>query len=301
MEDKKRLVLIDSSSIFYRSFYAVKPLFTQEGVQVNAVFGFLSIFLNIIEKLNPDFFIAAFDERGKTFRHEEYKEYKANRKKAPDELYEQIPLIKEFLSKANIKMLSKQGFEADDVLGTIAEKIQKLEKEIETIIFTSDRDMLQLITKNVFVAFPAKYGNIEIFDEEKMISKYDISANQVVDLKALAGDKSDNIPGIFGVGEKTAKNLLEKYENLENIFKNIKNEKPQLQKKFESGKEDAIISQKLAKIKTDVDLKFSLEEIKFEKLNLDTIKIKNFLIEINAKTIIKRINKITTKKEGMLF
>ncbi len=231
---KKRLLVIDANALVHRAYHALPPLKTKKGELVNAVYGFLSVFLKTIKELKPDYVAACFDMPGPTFRHKEYKEYKATRPKAPDELYEQIPKIKSFLDVFNVPIFEKQGFEADDILATIAESMSgtngtstqqgkdKLRpgEEIETIILTGDMDILQLVGKNTKV-FALRKGikDMVLYDSAKVQEKYGLSPAQISDMKGLMGDASDNIPGVPGIGPKTASQLLQNFDTLEGVYK----------------------------------------------------------------------------------
>ena len=232
--EKKRLIIIDGNALVHRAYHALPPLSTKKGEIVNAVYGFLLVFLKAIKEFQPDFIAATFDLRAPTFRHEKFKEYKATRKKAPDELYSQMPKIKELLKNFNVPIFEKEGFEADDVIGTIAKLAQIPHQkfgggqEIETIILTGDLDALQLINRNTKV-YTLRRGlkDTILYDEKAVREKYDgLGPEQMSDFKALKGDVSDNVPGIPGIGEKTAISLIKEFRNLENLYKEIENINP---------------------------------------------------------------------------
>jgi len=235
----KRLVVIDGNHLIHRAFYAIQnPLHTSTGEQTNAIYGFSSMLLNIIELEKPDYIAMTFDEKAPTFRHEEHEGYKATRKKAPDELYTQIPRIHEMVKSFNIPIYSKAGFEADDMMGTIA-TIGK-EQGIDTYIVTGDMDALQLINGNVHVVFPNKgYRDPIIFDREAVVKKYGITPEQVVDYKALMGDSSDNIKGVEGIGPVGAVKLLSQYKTLDGIYEHLNEITGGVHDKLMNGKEDA--------------------------------------------------------------
>jgi len=223
-ENKKRLIIIDGNAVIHRAFHALPPLTTKKGELVNAVYGFLLVFFKAIKEFQPDFVVATFDFPAPTFRHQKYKLYKATREKAPKELYQQIPKIKEVLEGFNVQIFEKQGFEADDLIGTISQKAPKKQilPEIETIILTGDLDALQLVDKNTKVYILRKgVKDIVLYDREKVKEKYGgLEPEQLIDFKALRGDPSDNIPGVFGIGEKTAIALIKEFGTLENLTKN---------------------------------------------------------------------------------
>jgi len=223
----KKFIIIDGNALLHRAWHALPPLTTKDGKMVNAVFGFASIMLNIIKNLKPDYGIVAFDPPGKTFRHKTYKEYKATRQKQPDELYEQIPMVKEVAKDFGFSIEEKEGFEADDVIGTLSEKAKA--HNLETVIVTGDMDALQLVDKNT-VVYTIKRGinDTITYDIKAVKEKHGFGPEKVIEYKALAGDSSDNIPGVAGVGDKTAKELLSMFNSIDEIYKYLdKNEKVQ--------------------------------------------------------------------------
>ena len=218
----KKLILIDSHALIHRAYHALPPLTTKSGELVNAVYGFTSILIKTISNFKPDYIVAAFDAPGATFRHEEYKEYKATRVKAPDDLYAQIPRVKEILTAFNIPIFEKSGFEADDVIGTISKHLSaKSGKDIEVLILTGDMDNLQLVGKNVSVLYSPPSASKEqiIYDDKKIAERFEgLKPEQLIDFKGLKGDPSDNIPGVKGIGEKTAIILLNKFGTIEKLY-----------------------------------------------------------------------------------
>jgi len=286
---KKKLMLIDGNSLIHRAFHALPPLTTKEGIPVGAVYGFLSVFFKASEKLKPDYIICAFDRPEPTFRHQEYKEYKAKRIKAPQELYDQIPLIKELLETLGVKVLEKAGFEADDLIASI-DKMAGREK-IETVILTGDTDTLQIVDADTQVyGFRKGFSDVVIYDEEQVRAKYGLSPKQLLDYKALRGDPSDNIPGVSGVGEKTALELLKKYQTLDGIYKNITEIEPEgLRKKLIEGKESAYLSKRLVSLVSDIPIK-----VDFEKTRVffyDVQKVHNLFSRYEFKTLLSRLPK----------
>ena len=224
--EKKRLIIIDSNSIIHRAFHALPLLTTKNGELVNAVYGFLLVFFKAIREFQPDYIAACFDFPGPTFRHKKYKEYKAKRPPTPKELYQQIPKIKEILEAFNIPIFEKEGFEADDIIGTLAAFSTKkvIASPIEIIILSGDTDILQLVNPQTKV-YVLKRGvkDIVLFDENLVKEKFQgLNPKQILDFKALRGDPSDNIPGVTGIGEKTAIKLLLEFGSLENLYKEIK-------------------------------------------------------------------------------
>jgi DNA polymerase-1 len=288
--DKKRLIIIDGNSIVHRAFHALPPLTTKKGEPVGAVYGFLLVFFKALKDFQPDFVAACFDFPGPTFRHKKFKEYKAKRPPAPDELYEQIPKIKEVLKSFNVPVFEKQGFEADDVIGTISHLAPKkqLFPALETIILSGDKDVLQLIDKNTKV-YSLRKGvkDIVLYDEELVKEKYGLRSGQLLDFKALRGDPSDNIPGVTGIGEKTATELLSQFGNLESIYENISQVPQKLREKLLQYKEQALLSKEMAEIDRNVPIDFKLEKCKWK--DYDKEKTKKVLQELEFNSLINRL------------
>lgn len=288
MTKPKKLILIDGNAIIHRSYHALPPLTTKKGELVNAVYGFASTILSVIQKFQPDYIIATFDLAGPTFRHEEYKEYKATRVKAPDELYAQIDRVKEVVRAMNIPILEKQGFEADDVIGTVIKHVEENHEAIENIIVTGDLDTLQLVNGKTKV-YTMRRGLTDavLYDEKGVFERYGLKPVQMIDYKGLRGDASDNIPGVKGIGEKTAVELLKKYETLENVYKNIGELKGAVKEKLERDKAIAIQSKNLATIKKDVPIEINLDDAKTHEF--DREKLVELFRELNFFSLVKRI------------
>ncbi len=277
---KKRLIVIDANAVIHRAFHALPPLTTKAGEPINAVYGFFLVFFRAIRDFQPDFIAAVFDFPAPTFRHQEYKLYKAKRKKAPDELYRQIPRVKEILKVFNVPIFEKQGFEADDLIGLLARKAPKKQvlPELETIIVTGDSDALQLVDKNTKV-FALRRGikDAVLYDREKVKEKYQgLEPEQLIDFKSLRGDPSDNIPGVFGVGQKTAIDLIKKFGSLENLYQELKRNgemageiKDSLRQKLLDQEEQAFISKSLVRLKTEAEVDFELEKCCWPRYNKD--------------------------------
>ena len=253
-----KLLIVDGNSIANRAFYALPFLSNHNGQPSGAVFGFANILIKIIGELSPTHLVIAFDHARKTFRNEIYPEYKMQRKSTPEELISQFPLIKQMLSAMKIKTIEESGIEADDIIGSISKSC-----DCTKIILSGDRDLLQLIDDNTSVWLTKKgVSEVDKVDKDKIKEEFEITPEQVIELKALMGDTSDNIPGVSGVGEKTAKALILEYGSLDNVYKNIESIRPKLQEKLINDKEIAYISKTLATIKTDCDINFNLEECK---------------------------------------
>lgn len=264
----EKLVLIDGHSILNRAFYGVPELTNSEGLHTNAVYGFLNILFKILEEEKADHLAVAFDLKAPTFRHEMYGDYKGTRKPMPEELHEQVPVMKEVLAAMEIPILTREGYEADDILGTAAKKAQAM--GIEVSIVSGDRDLLQLADTHIKIRIPkTSRGTTEIHDyyPEDVKREYQVTPEEFIDVKALMGDASDNIPGVPSIGEKTATNLIVQYHSLENIYAHLDEVKPPRAKKaLEEHKDMAELSRTLAKICIDAPIDFSLDDAKIGKL-----------------------------------
>ncbi len=288
----KKLILIDGNAIIHRAYHALPPFTTKKGELVNAVYGFASTLLSVIAEFQPDYVVASFDLAGKTFRHEKFEEYKATRVKGDDELYAQIPRVKEVVKAFNIPIYEQAGFEADDVIGTIAKQISALgensTENIETIIVTGDMDTLQLVNDTTSV-YTMRRGLSDsmMYNSEKVFERYGLRSDQIIDYKALRGDPSDNIPGVKGIGEKTAVTLLQKYSTLDGVYANIEEIKGAVKEKLERDKVQAYLSKELATISLDAPVQIELEKAVLHDFNRETI-VKLFS-ELNFFSLIKRL------------
>ena len=217
---KEKFIVIDGNSLANRAFYAIPLLSNSKGVITNAAYGFTNMLMRIFSDEKPDYLAVAFDKGRVVFRHEDYADYKAQRKGMPDELRPQMNLIKDILKAMNVAIFEMEGYEADDLIGTMVKWAEK--ENLETLIVTGDRDALQLVSKDTKVLLTRKgISELEIFDTEAIQEKYGLTPEQIIDLKGLMGDQSDNIPGVPGVGEKTALKLLHQYGSMENIMDNL--------------------------------------------------------------------------------
>ena len=289
-------VLIDGNSIMNRAFYGImgsKMLTTKDGKYTNAVYGFLAILFKLIEDTNPQYMAVAFDLKAPTARHKLYEGYKANRKGMPDELAEQMPIIKEILKAMNIDIVEKEGYEADDVLGTLSRYGEK--QGLHVTILSGDRDTFQLATDNVTIRIPRTKGGkteTDLFDRSKIIETYGIEPKQLIEVKGLQGDSSDNIPGVPGIGEKTALSLIQKYGSIDNLYDKIeKNEddlKGKQREKIRDNKELAELSKTLGTINLEVPIEDTLEQFKVEEWDKETV-LKLFK-ELNFNRYIERFH-----------
>ena len=249
----EKIVLIDGHSILNRAFYGVPDLTNSEGLHTNAVYGFLNILFKILSEENPQYLAVAFDLKAPTFRHKMYQDYKGTRKPMPEQLHEQVPVMKEVLRAMGVPLLMLEGYEADDLLGTVAKRMEK--KGLEVSVVSGDRDLLQLATEHIQIRIPkTKRGGTEIEDyhAKEVQEKYQVTPLQIIELKALMGDSADNIPGLPGVGEKTATRLIVEYGTVENAYAHVDEIKPAKAKNaFLEHYDMAVLSKKLATIDTD--------------------------------------------------
>jgi len=285
----KKLILIDANALVHRAFHALPPLTTRKGELTNAVYGFSSVLIRVINELKPDYMAAAFDLAAPTFRHIEYEDYKAKRPKAPDELYAQIPRTKEVLNAFGIPVLEKQGFEADDIIGTMAKRYTH--KEIDILIITGDLDTLQLIDKNIRVYTPKRgLSDTVIYGEKEVENRYGLKVSQMIDYKALRGDPSDNIPGVKGIGEIGACALLKEFGTLENIYKNLdKIKSKNTVEKLKTSKQMAFFSKRLVTIFKKVPIKADLKQLDWQNhLNID--KVRKLFEELGFQTLLRRLS-----------
>lgn len=278
----EKLVLIDGNSLINRAFYAMPLLTNKDGVFTNAVYGFLNMLFKLIGDEKPTHLAVAFDVHAPTFRHGLYTEYKGTRKPMPEELRPQIPLLKEILSIMNIACIEKAGLEADDIIGTLSKKI-----DMPTVIFTGDRDSFQLVDPTTSVCFTRRgITDTEVYTAQNFKEKTGITPKQIIDLKALMGDTSDNIPGVKGIGEKTALSLIEKYGTVENLYDHTDELSGKLQEKIISGKESCFLSKTLATIDVSADITFDEENFKFSFPFPESVKAK--FIELDFKSLYKK-------------
>ena len=308
----EKLLIIDGNSILNRAYYGIRPLTAPDGTPPNAVYGFLNILFKHIDEENPDYLCVAFDVKEKTFRHKMYDLYKAQRKPAPEDFLVQLPLMKEVLSAMNCLCLEKAGWEADDIIGTVSRLCD--EKNIECKILTGDKDDLQLITDNTIIKLViTRMGKTDTtdFGKAEFAEKYGITPDSFIDLKALMGDASDNIPGVKGIGEKTALSLIQNYENLDNIYENIDTIEvtDSVRKKLIDGKDDAYLSKKLATIDKFTPLDFDFSSAKTAEYNkaelsklFSRLNFRSFMSKLNLENeVVPESTIISGKSENVSF
>jgi DNA polymerase-1 len=260
---KETILLIDGSGLVFRAFYALPPLTALDGTHVNAVYGFANMIQKLMERFKPEYVAVAFDLKGPTFRHKEYKEYKATRKKAPDELLNQFAVVKEFCDRFGLSRFEQEGFEADDLVGTMAKLAEEAGYNVE--IITGDKDYLQLVTEITTVHLTRRgITELESYNPEALDEKYGLTAEQFLELKGLMGDPSDNIPGVPGVGEKTGIKLLKAYGTIDGVYENLDQLKGKMKEKIEANHVQALMSLRLSRIINDVQMDFKWEDLKQE-------------------------------------
>lgn len=288
----KKLLILDSNSILNRAFYGVRYLSAKDGTPTNAIYGFLNILLKLIKEQEPDYICAAFDVKAPTFRHKQYEGYKAQRKPMPEGLAAQMPLAKDVLRAMNVTILEKEGYEADDIIGTVARLCE--EQEISCFIATGDKDDLQLAsdkTKVILTVTKSGYNETIIYDDKAVKEKYHVTPTEFIDVKALMGDTSDNIPGVKGVGEKTAMSLIEKHHSIEYIYENIDDIglKGAMLQKMKDGKEMAFMSKELATIDRNTPIEFNAEECVFDGFE-NNGELYEILKRLELNSIIKKLD-----------
>jgi len=295
---RKKFIIIDGNSLANRAFYAIPLLSNSEGVITNAVYGFTNMLMRLFKDEEPDYLAVAFDKGRKVFRHEEFEEYKAKRKGMPEELRPQMNIIKDILKAMNVAIFEQEGYEADDLIGTMAKWAEK--QGWETLVVTGDRDALQLISEQTKVLLTRRgITDLDIYDLQALKEKYNLNPCQITDLKGLMGDSSDNIPGVPGVGEKTALKLLAQYGSIENLLDNLGDfQGKKLGEKLAENKELALLSKKLATIECSVELDLQEERLKVKKPDYDSL-IKLYE-KLEFKNLLKNIltDELTNEQES---
>lgn len=300
---KDRFLAIDANAIVHRAFHAYpSTLQTTDGIQVNAVYGFTVMLLSALKLFDPKYVLCAFDTSKPTFRHIEFVDYKATRKPTDQSLIAQFPLVEEVLKAFNIPILKKEGFEADDILGTISKSVSNgkwINENLELYILSGDRDLLQLVNEKVKICLPSgNFKNLVAYDREETFKYMGIYPEQIVDYKAIAGDSSDNIPGIKGVGNKSALELLQKYGDLDTIYKNLKDVKPRQANLFLEGLEQAELSRKLARIEQEVGVDVHLEECLLRDFEKE--RVLEVFKKYSFRSLIPRLDEIKKSEAGNL-
>lgn len=293
---KQKIVIIDGNSLMHRAFYALPPLANSKGLHTNVILGFVNMLYKLQEDLNPDYVAIAYDRKAPTFRHQEYAEYKAGRNKMAEEMIEQIPVLKEVITAMNIKQIEIDGYEADDIIGTISTHCSR--QDIQSLIVTGDRDAFQLINENSHVLITKKgISDMVEFDREKLVEVYQYTPEQVTDIKGLMGDASDNIPGVPGIGEKTALELIKQFGTLESTLENTQQvKKNKVRENLETYREQALFSKRLATIIRDVPIEIHLEEL--ERKAADQMKLYHLFKELEFKALLNKLEATMTAPEA---
>mgnify|MGYP001572127621 CR=1 FL=1 len=289
---EKRLVIIDSNALLHRAFHALPPLTNKNGEPTGAVYGFLLTLFKAIKDLKATHIVATFDMPKPTFRHEKFKEYKAHRIKTPDGIVSQIPMMKEVLKSFDIPVFEQEGYEADDLIATIA---QKSKNEANVFILSGDLDNLQLVDEKIKVYTLGKgIKDSVLYDSQKVVERFGVTPEQMNDFKALTGDTSDNIPGVPGIGKTTAAQLIQDYGSIKNIYDELATDtavlKPKVKEALKSNKENAFLSLELVQTKKDVDLDFDLETCKFGSFNKEKVKV--IFNELGFTSLIERLSNL---------
>lgn len=281
----EKLVIVDGNALLHRAFHAMPPLTTSSGELVNATYGFAMMLLRALAELKPDYLIVAFDKSGPTFRHQEYTQYKAHREQAPEGLYEQLPRVKEITQAMNVPVYELEGYEADDIIATLT---RLAKDQVEVIIATGDKDAYQLVDQTVKVFTPRKsFADTVLMDQAAVEAKMGVKPVQIPDLKGLAGDPSDNIPGVNGIGDKGAAKLLQQYGSIENLYDHL-NELPQrIQKLLAEGAEEAALSKQLATADDHVPVKLDLEQARLSHYHRD--KVVQLFQELEFKSLLNKL------------
>ncbi len=313
MQNKKKIVIFDSNAVIHRAYHALPPFHTNEGTLVNAVYGYSNLLMKVIKDLKPDAILASFDVSEKTFRHEQYQEYKAGRQKTDQALYDQIPLVKEILTYLDIPILEQSGFEADDIIGTIAEMVTKSE-EFELVIVTGDMDTMQLVNSKVKVyALRKSITDTILYDEAQVMTKYQFTPKQVIDYKGLKGDSSDNIPGVPGIGDKRAVVLLNQFQNIDNLYEFLDKynnylEIPVEYKSYFSNKvvenlknykDQAFFSRELATIVRNVPIELDLDAL--NNYLFPTEKARQIFSKFEFHSLVKRLSEVQEISQSNFF
>lgn len=293
----KKAFLIDGMSMAYKAYFAFisRPLRNSKNQNTSAVYGFLSSLLKILENEKPDYIAVAFDTKEKTFRHDKFQDYKANRQLIPDDMIYQLDYIKKLLNAMDIKILTVPGYEADDIIGTLSNRLKA--KNVVSYLVTPDKDFFQLVEDGIYVYKPQKKSveDAEVYDSKRVEEEFGLKPEQFIDYLALTGDATDNIPGVKGIGEKTALELIKQFGSLDNIYSNIDEiKKEALKQKLLEGKEAAYLSRELVTIRKDIPIEVSIETLKIEKP--DTITLEKILSELEIKTFNKRLEAILDTK-----
>ena len=289
---EKRLIIVDSNALLHRAFHALPPLMTKSGQETGAVYGFLLTLFKAINDLKANYIVACFDTKMPTFRHEMFKDYKAQRAATPPGIISQIPITKEVLEAFKIPVFAKEGVEADDLIATICTLVGK---DAQVYIVSGDLDNTQLVNENTKVYTLGKgIKDTVIYDINKVRERFGVEPGQMVDFKALTGDPSDNIPGVEGIGKKTAAEIIQKYGSVKNLYEELATDtailKPKVKEALKQNKESALMSRDLAQMKKDVDIAFNIEDCKFGKF--DAKEVEEIFTKLQFNSLISRLESL---------
>ncbi len=309
MNKNPKLILVDAQAVLHRAWHALPKLTDPNGRVVNAVYGFISLLLKLIREQEPDYLIVAFDTKAPTFRHKEYKEYKAGREKQPQEFYDQIPLSKEVVKAFDIPIFTKDGFEADDLIGAIIKAQRKKNPKIESLIVSGDLDLCQLVDSQTSLYYLRQgISQIKIYNQKDIEKRFSLFPEQLIDFKALRGDPSDNIKGMKGIGPKTALDLIKKFKSLENLYKHLEKcfkkgrkclIKQSLAERLWENKKQVLKDKRLVTIEKDIP---GIDSEKIKRLgNFDYKKIIKIFQNLGFKSLIKRLEKNGLNQQNKLF
>ncbi len=292
MENNKRLLIIDGHSLLYRAFHALPPLSNKNGQLTNAVYGFLLILFKAIKDVQANYIVACFDTKKPTFRHEKFEEYKAGRAVMPDGIISQMPIMKDVLKALNVPIFEKEGFEADDLVATIATKNQD---QADIFILSGDLDNLQLVNEKIKLYTMGKgIKESVIYDAARVVERFGVTPKQMNDFKALTGDNSDNVPGVPGIGKTTAADLIQRFGSIKNLYDELATDtavlKPKVKEALKANKEKAFLSRELVDTDKNVDINFNLEDCKFG--TFDSQKVATIFSELNFTTLMDRLNSL---------
>jgi len=294
---ERKLVIIDGNAIMHRAFHAIPKLTTPQHEPINAVYGLVSMLLNILQNLKPTHLTVCFDEKKPTFRHREFKKYQSQRPPTHEDLSSQFEKARDFLKSAKIPIYSKSGFEADDLIGTISSQVASHKETTNVVIVTGDRDILQLVNDKVKLFMPlGGLSNGKIYGEAETIERMGVKPSQIVDFKGLVGDPSDNYKGVSGIGPKTAVSLIEKFGDFKSIYENLEKIPEKTREKLLKSKKDAGMSYKLAKIVTNVPFKFNFEEM--GKWDMGSDEVLKLFSKFGFKTLTKRVISFSKQLES---
>lgn len=298
-QSKQIFLLIDGLAIIHRAYHSMPNFTTKDGRPTGAVYGFNSMLLKLIQNIHPSFIAVAFDRSAPTFRQELFADYHANRPKAPDDLRAQFGEVRDVLATIGIPVYEVDGYEGDDMIGTINANLNADHKDMIVYIVTGDRDMLQLVDVDTHVIMPVKgISEVMLYDSARVMEKFGVRPDQIIDLKAFTGDPSDNYPGVTGVGPKTAMNLLQKYEHFEAVFDHIteiEKDNPKLAQKLKDGAEQAFLAKKLATIHTQAPVDFQLDDCAISKFPKENF-VKAYQ-EYEFGSLVKRLDEVFGKGE----